>query len=251
MFAKTPKILCLHLSRSAFHTSGAVYKNTCQILFPEYLDLSAYTTNGSLCTQPKLPISFSAESTDSNNINSAALATSTRYRLMSTIVHYGSHSYGHFVAFKRRILPKKCMCPNCCDDKSGPESWEGSQDEAWYRISDSKVDLCSFDVVQQSNPYMLLYELMDPDIQCEEGKKEDNEEEEKGNIDDLMVAATSSKDCRDNAESPSITPSYTYCTSSSQDAEEALRIANSLLMDDQDSHETSRWSEARTIISIP
>ncbi|KAI7857377.1 hypothetical protein BDC45DRAFT_31377 [Circinella umbellata] len=248
MFAKTPKILCLHLSRSAFHASGAVYKNTCQILFPEYLDLSSYTTNGNLCTQPKYPISSPGESTDSNNVNRTALASSTRYRLMSTIVHYGSHSYGHFVAFKRRILPKKCMCPNCQDDKSGPESWEDSQDEAWYRISDSKVDLCSFDVVIQSNPYMLLYELMDQDFQCEEEKKENGEENE--DVDDLMVAATSSKDLQDSTKSPSTTSPYTYSTSSStQDAEEALRIANSLLMDDQNSRVTSHWSEARPIIS--
>ncbi|KAG2227768.1 hypothetical protein INT45_002006 [Circinella minor] len=248
MFAKTPKILCLHLSRSAFHASGAVYKNTCQILFPEYLDLSSYTTNGNLCTQPKSPISSPSENTNSNKVNRTALASSTRYRLMSTIVHYGSHSYGHFVAFKRRILPKKCMCPNCQDDKSGPESWEDSQDEAWYRISDSKVDLCSFDVVIQSNPYMLLYELMDQDFHCEEEKKENEENED---VDDLMVAATSSNDLQDNTKSPSTTSPYTYSTSSStQDAEEALRIANSLLMDDQNSHVTSHWSEARPIISI-
>ncbi|KAI9491722.1 hypothetical protein BDB00DRAFT_766603 [Zychaea mexicana] len=254
MFAKPPKILCLHLSRSAFHASGAVYKNACQILFPEYLDLAHYTTTGTLCTQPNVPISSPADE-EENGITSSS---NTQYRLMSTIVHYGSHSYGHFVAFKRRILARQCRCPNCCDDKEGHESWEGSSDDAWYRISDSKVDLCTFDVVQQANPYMLLYELMEHGSQEKgQGVEEDESDEDKDNIDDLMVAATTSTAASassNNADSPTDIkkmPYTSYC--SSQDAEEALRIANSLLMDDRnDNHDTaSRWSEGAPLISIP
>ncbi|KAI9250168.1 hypothetical protein BDA99DRAFT_523041 [Phascolomyces articulosus] len=304
MFAKPPKILCLHLSRSAFHASGAVYKNTCHILFPEYLDLAPYTTNGNLCTQPKLPISSPQESSENgtrqqqqqqqqqqqpldNKENEKIISqlpwgtrkrkttnnnnNKTRYRLMSSIVHYGSHSYGHFVAFKRRILPKKCMCPNCCDDKGRPESWEDSQDQAWYRISDTKVDLCSFDMVQQSNPYMLLYELIDDDPIT--GKDEYQEGKEREDVEDLMVAVTTTTTPRTNNdsndeedmntdESPQLTSHYTYphpittTSSSQQDADEALRIANSLLMNDFNTHHhpssspssssSSRWSEEDT-----
>ncbi|KAI7898279.1 uncharacterized protein BX663DRAFT_525307 [Cokeromyces recurvatus] len=50
MFANPPKALCLHLSRSVFHPSGMIQKNHCQVAFPEYLDLSPYTTNGYLNT---------------------------------------------------------------------------------------------------------------------------------------------------------------------------------------------------------
>ncbi|KAI8146171.1 hypothetical protein BJV82DRAFT_600766 [Fennellomyces sp. T-0311] len=227
MFAKPPKILCLHLSRSAFHASGAVYKNTCQILFPEYLDLAPYTTTGILSTQPNAPIS-----TPQQDI------AVPRYRLMSTIEHFGSHSYGHFVAFKRRIVTEQCMCTDCCDDKQGHESWEALDE--WYRISDSKVDLCSFDVVQQSNPYMMLYELMD---EGEESRAEQEEEEKaKEDVDDLMMAHSTD----------SSTPSglaYTYCASAG--AEEALRIANALLMDDHHRN-AARWSDGTIpLISIP
>ncbi|KAI8374368.1 uncharacterized protein BYT42DRAFT_576118 [Radiomyces spectabilis] len=50
MFANPPKSLCLHLSRSIYHPSGYVQKNTCNIRFPEYLDIAPYTTNGFLNT---------------------------------------------------------------------------------------------------------------------------------------------------------------------------------------------------------
>ncbi|CAO3657587.1 unnamed protein product [Mucor hiemalis] len=50
MFANPPKTLCLHLSRSIYHPSGIIQKNTCQVEFSEYLDLAPYTTNGYLNT---------------------------------------------------------------------------------------------------------------------------------------------------------------------------------------------------------
>lgn len=50
MFANPPKTLCLHLSRSIYHPSGIIQKNSCQVEFPEYLDLAPYTTNGYLNT---------------------------------------------------------------------------------------------------------------------------------------------------------------------------------------------------------
>ncbi|KAI9259331.1 hypothetical protein BY458DRAFT_440487 [Sporodiniella umbellata] len=50
MFANPPKALCLHLSRSVYHPSGMIQKNTCQVQFSEYLDLAPFTTNGYLNT---------------------------------------------------------------------------------------------------------------------------------------------------------------------------------------------------------
>ncbi|CEP07434.1 hypothetical protein [Parasitella parasitica] len=50
MFANPPKSLCLHISRSIYHTSGMIQKNHCQVEFSEYLDLAPYTTNGYLNT---------------------------------------------------------------------------------------------------------------------------------------------------------------------------------------------------------
>ncbi|KAI7875460.1 cysteine proteinase [Lichtheimia hyalospora FSU 10163] len=214
MFAKPPKILCLHLSRSAFHPSGAVYKNGCRILFPEYLDLSAYTTNGTLSTQPNMPISSSLSSETKNiSINNTA-----HYRLMSTIVHFGSHSYGHYVAFKRRIIADHCVCAHCSSTSSMNEEiqecWNNNND-TWYRISDTKVDTCSFDYVQQSNPYMLLYELMDEDDSMvnELNVADDEEEDEQKEA----IPITTIEDDEEDQE----------------EEDEAIKIANALLMEDK------------------
>ncbi|KAI7869590.1 uncharacterized protein EV154DRAFT_530678 [Mucor mucedo] len=202
MLAKPPKVLCLHISRSAFLNTGAIYKNTCQLLFPEYLDVSPFSTNGTLHTQPDLPISTPTQKSD------------CFYRLMSVVVHYGSHSFGHFVAFKRRIYADQCKCFSCTGGKaSGLEEWKCQN--AWYRISDSKVDECSLDDVLRSNPYMLLYELIDEDEYTQEMTSvEESEEEEEW--DDMSVLSSTDYNNMpmDNA------------------TKEALRIANSLLIVD-------------------
>ncbi|KAI8967424.1 hypothetical protein BDF20DRAFT_234404 [Mycotypha africana] len=168
MLAKPPKILCLHINRSAFHTTGAVYKNACRIIYPEYLDMSPFCTNGTLHTQPNIPIS-----TPSNDDNTTLIRSRRRgaggnliYRLMSVIVHYGSHSFGHFVTYKRRIYTKQCKCHECHSTASYSAMTNGEEwkcQNVWYRISDTKVDECSIDDVMRANPYMLLYELIDED----------------------------------------------------------------------------------------
>ncbi|KAI8076978.1 hypothetical protein BDF21DRAFT_364337 [Thamnidium elegans] len=198
MLAKPPKILCLHISRSAFLNTGAIYKNTCQILFPEYLDVSAFTTNGTLHTQPNLPISTPTRD-----------RTEKYYRLMSIIVHYGSHSFGHFVAFKRRIFTEQCMCVKCNMNTSSKEVWKCQ--DVWYRVSDSKVDECSLEDVLRSNPYMILYELVDKENDLRE-MEEDEEDEE----DMSVLSADYSNIPMDHA------------------TKEALRIANSLLNFNED-----------------
>lgn len=203
MLAKPPKVLCLHISRSAFLNTGAIYKNTCQLLFPEYLDVSPFSTNGTLHTQPDLPISTPTHKSD------------CFYRLMSVVVHYGSHSFGHFVAFKRRIYADQCKCYSCTGGKSsGLEEWKCQN--TWYRASDSKVDECSLDDVLRSNPYMLLYELIDEKEYTKEMSNLEEEEEEEVEWDDMSVLSSTD-----------------YNHMPMDDAtKEALRIANSLLIVD-------------------
>lgn len=144
MFAKPPKVLCLHVARSTYLPTGEIHKNTCQIKFPQLLDLAPYCTNGTLNTTPHLPISTEASST-------------VKYRLMSSIVHYGSHNFGHFIAYKRRLVAEKCSCNACCDD----ENLLKHHDSNWFKISDERVDSCTVNEVLEANPYMLLYELID------------------------------------------------------------------------------------------
>lgn len=146
MFAKPPKVLCLHVARSTYLPTGEISKNSCHIQFPQVLDLAPYCTNGTLNTTPHLPISTHPSST-------------VKYRLMSSIVHYGSHNFGHFIAYKRRLVAEKCSCHACCDD----EHVLTHHDSNWFKISDERVDSCNVDEVLEANPYMLLYELIEDD----------------------------------------------------------------------------------------
>ncbi|CEP17847.1 hypothetical protein [Parasitella parasitica] len=233
MLAKPPKILCLHISRSAFLSTGAIYKNTCQILFPEYLDVSPFSTNGVLHTQPTIPIS---------TLNENGADKGFYYRLMSVVVHYGSHSFGHFVAFKRRIYADQCKCYQCAgvdlSAKEKAEDWKCQN--SWYRISDSKVDECSIEDVKRSNPYMLLYELMnqdDMDARDQEDEDEDQDQEwndeEQGVKDSMTDFETGAR--TDNASTTTNTNAYNVYNNIPTDdaAKEALRIATALMMEDQ------------------
>ncbi|KAI8339969.1 hypothetical protein BC941DRAFT_468244 [Chlamydoabsidia padenii] len=161
MFAKPPKVLCLHISRSTFHPSGVIYKNKCQLEFPEYLDMERFCTNGTLTTVPDQPISQTTVESDDNTVGNQQLGINKKgvnYRLMSIIVHYGSHNCGHFIAYKRRVISNGCGCQQC---KSNPEDCILRGSDTWYRISDENVDICTIDEVLMANPYMLLYESMD------------------------------------------------------------------------------------------
>lgn len=148
MLAKPSKVLCLHVSRSAYLSTGMVYKNQCRLLFPEYLDIGPYTTDGADINVERPQESMSSPSDQSYDRRI--------YKLMSVVVHYGSHSYGHFVAYKRRIYTDRCECDQCGAEHK-KEIYNGQ--DVWYRISDTKVDECTLEDVLRSNPYMLLYEL--------------------------------------------------------------------------------------------
>ncbi|CAM0138465.1 unnamed protein product [Umbelopsis sp. WA50703] len=198
MIAKPPKILCLHISRSAFHEFGGLQKNMCQVVFPEILDISAYCTTGVLNVHPDQPISQQQASSPNKKL---------LYRLKSTIVHYGSHSYGHFVAYRR--LACQCGCNNCV-----------SHDDVWLRVSDEKVDRVSLYDVLHANPYMLMYEALPTEDEPIE----------------FPVESTAVKKVTEPlelaAEDPPVAFSYSY-TGESAKALEAIEIANSLMSHDQ------------------
>ncbi|KAI9011856.1 hypothetical protein CLU79DRAFT_771614 [Phycomyces nitens] len=204
MIAKPPKILCLHINRSSFHPSGMIVKNPCQVKFPEYLSLAAYSTTNTLNTQPQLPIS---------SLDEAVLGP--RYRLMSIIVHFGSHNSGHFIAFKRQISPVACNCSQCTDRPSEPclEAQDG-----WYRVSDESVKPTTLQNVLQANPYMLLYEELDQEI-----------------LETTQPTVAESKLMAEKSQEEENTswPEFYNDQASELSSIEALRIANTLLSDDQ------------------
>ncbi|CAO3689430.1 unnamed protein product [Umbelopsis vinacea] len=214
MIAKPPKILALHISRSAFHEFGGLQKNMCQIVFPEILDISAYCTTGELNVHPDQPISQLPQE------KSPSTRKPYLYRLKSTIVHYGSHSYGHFVAYRR--LPCHCKCQQC-----------DSCDHIWLRVSDEKVDRVNLRDVLHANPYMLMYEAIESDHGG--GDLTDNSAQH------LQSANSTSEN--PVAAAP-IMFHYSYI-SETPESIEAIRIANSLLNGDDSSSSSSEIPRRR------
>ncbi|KAI1300521.1 hypothetical protein EDD11_006165 [Mortierella claussenii] len=197
MIAKPPPVLCLHFIRSQYSNYGTISKNSCHVQFPEYLDISPFCTTGVLLTQPNLPMSISEQELgrlgggNSDSIMASASSHSVKqhrqasqmssilqnkqerqgrvmYRLQSIVVHYGGHSYGHFIAYRRK--------PDSMQSKLGAvglglntlrtsragthvgDDYNGADD--WFRISDETVEAVTLDHVLRSNPYMCLYERM-------------------------------------------------------------------------------------------
>lgn len=131
MIARPPRVLVLHLNRSSYSANAwAPAKNNRHVLFPEYLDLSDVTLQGSISLDGRQPMNMHAEA-----------RAEAVYRLSAMVVHYGSHSFGHYIAFKR--------VANAEEEGNG-----------WLRISDESVTRTSVQQVKQENPYMLFYELV-------------------------------------------------------------------------------------------
>lgn len=142
MISRPPRVLALHLNRSSYSASAwAPAKNNRHVLFPEYLDVSDFTLQGSI----------SLDGTQTMNSGSAREdPAESVYRLAAIVVHYGSHSFGHYIAFKR--------VPEAYTGSDGIGEEGGS--DGWLRISDESVTRATIQQVKQENPYMLFYELM-------------------------------------------------------------------------------------------
>lgn len=158
-------------------------KNTCRVFYPEYLDLTPFTTSGELSTLPSAPISTpSPRSTPSR---SSSIPTVSRpaslpiipilYRLAAVVCHYGTHSFGHYVAYRRKPKPpsdknrfdppplkcaQHCTCEKCKGGNAQAQLDEDTHDSRWLRISDETVDEVGIERVlaENSGVYMLYYE---------------------------------------------------------------------------------------------
>ncbi|KAF9130564.1 hypothetical protein BGW39_002920 [Mortierella sp. 14UC] len=169
MLAKPPSVLCLHFIRSQYSNYGTVSKNSCHVRFPEYLDLSPFCTTGVLLTRPNLPMSISEHDLErmgyDRSGSSSSLASGSDkkkngeappsqkrvlYKLQSIVVHYGGHSYGHFIAYRRK--------PESMVSKVGPVGLGLDGATNGGLVQSESVSL---ENVLGSNPYMCLYEKVE------------------------------------------------------------------------------------------
>ena len=99
MISRPPRILTLHLNRSSYSASSwAPAKNNRHVLFPEYLDLADFTLQGSISLDGRQAMNSSSSGGGGGEGEGRAESV---YRLAAIVVHYGSHSFGHYIAFRR------------------------------------------------------------------------------------------------------------------------------------------------------
>jgi ubiquitin carboxyl-terminal hydrolase 1 len=187
--SQPPPVLALHINRS-IHYGHYASKNPIQVIFPEVLDLTPYTTSGNLSIVPTLAISTPAPSLNSiprsTTPTPATYAPRTIYRLSAVVCHFGQHSFGHYICYRRKprspdLPPEKRWAPprlvdplrmedDAIDGVAVPRYvWEDddpqyggskSPGRGWLRISDDSVRECGIETVLQegSGAFMLYYE---------------------------------------------------------------------------------------------
>ncbi|OUM54788.1 hypothetical protein BVG19_g4217 [[Candida] boidinii] len=219
-FSRPPPLLCIHINRSVFDLrSYTVRKNNAQVEFPLHLDLSKYVAgpndinldarlsfrkqdefnkesqqsqqsedgdaNGDANGDEVIQTKHEAE--EENEIkNEIQTENGLKYSLKSVISHYGTHNYGHYIAFRK---------------------YRG----IWWRISDETVRVSEErEVLSSQGTFMLFYELSsrnDPRDEIDisklnienvpESTPEDDENERTNNNDDDSDISSSGPDIDD------------------------------------------------------
>jgi ubiquitin carboxyl-terminal hydrolase 1 len=168
-----PPVLALHINRSVHYGQYAA-KNGIRVIFPEILDLTPFTTSGNLSTVPSIPISSPPPSIPRSTTPTPAIyaALRTIYRLSAVVCHYGQHSFGHYVCYRRhprpvsagatRFNPPRMVDPlgPVRDDDEETDAFRNRPGHGWLRISDESVRECGIETVLQegSGAFMLYYE---------------------------------------------------------------------------------------------
>ena len=176
MYAQPPPVLALHLNRSV-HFGAYASKNSARVHFPEMLDLTPYTTSGMLSTSPSFPISSHIPPTTSAAAAASLaipLSSETKthpppppappqaprvlYRLAAVVCHYGQHSFGHYVCFRRKPRgPGRVVPPRLDEVSTAPPPPPG---RGWLRVSDDAVREVGIETVllEGTGVFMLYYE---------------------------------------------------------------------------------------------
>ncbi|KAJ3965474.1 hypothetical protein EV361DRAFT_650116 [Lentinula raphanica] len=104
MIARPPPVLVLHINRS-MHFSHYASKNNIRVIFPEVLDLTQYTTSGNLSTVPTSSLSTPPPHPKRSTTPTPEPRDSssrTIYRLSAVVCHFGQHSFGHYICYRRK-----------------------------------------------------------------------------------------------------------------------------------------------------
>lgn len=182
MIARPPLVLALHLNRSLSY-GHFVVKNSVRVIFPEILELTPFTTSGNLSTVPSVPICSPPPTLPRSATPTQATYATPRtiYRLAAVVCHYGQHSFGHYVCYRRKPRPPscgawrfapprfadpvECECEKCLrygnirDDDDAIDSMY-LRGRGWLRISDDSVQEVGIESVLQEGcgAFMLYYE---------------------------------------------------------------------------------------------
>ncbi|EIN11055.1 cysteine proteinase [Punctularia strigosozonata HHB-11173 SS5] len=175
MVARPPPILALHLNRS-IHYGYYAGRNNTHVIFPEILDLTPFTTSGSLSTNPTYPISSAPSSSSSSSSPSRPRTPPPRtlYRLSAVVCHYGDHSYGHYVCYRKTPRPPSAGSKRAygliresddvitANEKAGLPGQPGLPGTGcgWLRISDDDVREVGIETVlsEGRGAFMIYYE---------------------------------------------------------------------------------------------
>ncbi|VEU19571.1 DEKNAAC100154 [Brettanomyces naardenensis] len=166
-YSRPPSLLCVHVNRSVFDPrTYTVRKNNARLVFPLKLNMTDYVAvpedinldarrpfrkqDEDRDAQEKEPegsqgsdSSLSSEPADHNadafkeKVITADRNPRLNYSLKSVISHFGTHNYGHYIAYRRYR-------------------------QTWWRVSDEIVRLSSEqEVLNSQGTFMLFYELSD------------------------------------------------------------------------------------------
>ncbi|ORX67480.1 cysteine proteinase [Linderina pennispora] len=102
-FAKLPPCLCLHpvayLDFAPYTTNGHLKVDPMASIIDESLTTSELSAQGVFASQQQ------RRSKDVADAISQGISPQTGYRLQAVVVHIGSHSYGHFITYRRKPRP--------------------------------------------------------------------------------------------------------------------------------------------------
>ncbi|PWN21065.1 cysteine proteinase, partial [Microstroma glucosiphilum] len=159
VFSRPPQTLVVHLNRSIYQGMGAGKNNT-RVFFQEYLDLAKWCITSGVESDAIKGMNETSQrpaksGTQEEDWTHRLTTSRTVYRLDSLVVHYGGHSFGHYVSFRRR--PRRRPLPQQQETK-GIALSEDEEDDGWLRISDDSVTHVSLREALSQNAFLLFYQ---------------------------------------------------------------------------------------------